>query len=76
MSNVYNSNGSLNILIDEYYDFYSFIGEVRRILGVIVSSRRDIPLTIKVNHHLNDIEKKELEETISRFEIDNFVCIN
>ena len=55
MSNVYNSNGSLNILIDEYYDFYSFIGEVRRILGVIVSIRRDIPLTIKVNHHLNDI---------------------
>lgn len=76
MMDITNKDGILNIMMEEYDEFYDFISRLRYILGIIVTRRKDIRLLINVPHHLNDIEIKELEETMRRFEINDFVCIN
>ena len=73
---VKNINNSLNIIIDREMNFYDLITEVRYRLNIIVSKTNNIPIILRIKNHLNDIEKKELEETIVRFNIKNFICIN
>ena len=73
---VKNVNGSLNIIIDEDMSFYDLISEVRQRLNIIISKSTSIPITLIINNHLNDIERIELEETLSRFNIQKFACIN
>ena len=73
---VKNVNGSLNIIIDEDMSFYDLISEVRQRLNIIISKSTSIPITLIINNHLNDIERIELEETLSRFNIKKFACIN
>lgn len=73
---VKNINSSLNIIIDDNLSFYELISEVRRRLNIIISKSNSIPVTLRINNHLNDIERIELEETLNRFNIKNFTCIN
>ena len=73
---IINKEGKLNLIMDEYEEYYDLISNVRYMLGIITSKRKNIHLLINVPHHLSDIEIKELEETIYRFEIENFICIN
>ena len=70
---VINKDGKLNLIMDEYNEYYELISSVRYMLGIITSKRKDIDLLINVPYHLSDIEIKELEETIYRFEIENFI---
>ena len=73
---VKNINSSLNIIIDDNLSFYELISEVRRRLNIIISKSNSIPVTLRINNHLNDLERIELEETLNRFNIKIFTCIN
>ena len=73
---IMNIDGTLNVIFDEYDNFFDFISGVRNILSIVINKKKDVPITFRVKHHLNDIEMKELEETVNRFELIDFVCIN
>ena len=73
---IMNIDGTLNIIFDEYDSYFEFISRVRTILGIVINKSKNVPIIFKVKHHLSDIEMKELEETVNRFELIDFVCIN
>jgi len=73
---VKNIDNSLNIIINDEMSFYELISEVRSRLNIIVSKSTSIPITLVIKNHLNDIERIELEETLNRFNIKQFKCIN
>ena len=59
----------LIISFEEGVNFYDLVSELRYRLNVIAPKSINIPLVIKIKNHLNDTERKELEETIKRFNI-------
>ena len=73
---IMNIDGTLNIIFNKYDTYFEFISRVRRILGIVVNKSNYVPIVFNVKHHLSDIEMKELEETLNRFELIDFVCIN
>lgn len=76
MYRIMNIDGTLNVIFERYDNYFEFISRVRTILGIVINKSKNIPIVFKVKHHLNDIEMKELEETVNRFELVDFVCIN